>query len=144
MKRIAVFVIPLLISNGIFSQSSYSADIDITIIGEGKVKIAEDATECSTSCNLTSTLAKNTLVAEANSGAVFSGWSGQTCTAGNQVFVDDDMKGVIREISVVFSEQTGEWQGRRCLTCTPLDVAPGRIRCWLCLQLFVPDRVVFT
>ncbi len=92
MKRIAVFVIPLLISNGIFSQSSYSADIDITIIGEGKVKIAEDATECSTSCNLTSTLAKNTLVAEANSGAVFSGWSGQTCTAGNQVFVDDDMK----------------------------------------------------
>ncbi len=72
------------------SVATWAADIDVTIVGNGSVAVKEAEVNCQTDCNITNTLAKNTLVATANGSEAFTGWTGQKCDAGNGVFINNE------------------------------------------------------
>ena len=74
------------------TQLAYATNISITLEGSGEVNAEEADINCTQNCTLTNTLSKNTLIPTANSGWVFSGWSGQQCDSGSQVLVNESYK----------------------------------------------------
>lgn len=88
MKKLTPVLLPLSI---LFNTSVNSAEIEISINGNGTVNALEAATECSENCTIINDLAINTLQAIATSGK-FTGWSGQQCDAGNGMLLGNTIE----------------------------------------------------
>ena len=80
----------LLASSCLLSSQTSAVDIDLTIVGKGKVNVSENNVECTESCTIANTDQTNTLVPTADSNERFIGWTGQQCDSGNEVLVDQN------------------------------------------------------
>ena len=75
----------LLLTQNIFCSAATSAEIELTITGMGEVTVLESDTKCTSNCAITNELAKSTLIATAETGYTFKGWTGQSCSSGKGV-----------------------------------------------------------
>jgi len=91
-------ILSLLSTYCIFSLQVSAVDIDLTIVGDGKVSVSETSVECTESCTINNTDQINTLVATADTNERFIGWTGQQCDSGNQVLVDQNFN-LIHKVS---------------------------------------------
>ncbi|MBW8185577.1 FG-GAP repeat domain-containing protein [Shewanella nanhaiensis] len=62
--------------------------ITLNIEGEGSVNATEANITCNENCVIENDLAENTLVASPSENWEFTGWTGQQCDAGNEVFIN--------------------------------------------------------
>tara|TARA_R110000744_G_scaffold152091_1_gene265927 strand:+ start:329 stop:1663 length:1335 start_codon:yes stop_codon:yes gene_type:complete len=92
----------------LISPLTQATNINITIAGNGEVKIKETAISCTESCTLTNDLAISTLVSTANSGWSFTGWSGQQCDSGKQVLIDANYKNLSSALGGAKTIKTGD------------------------------------
>lgn len=69
-----------------------AANITINLEGKGEVVAQEANINCTENCVVTNDLSKNTLVASANSGWDFSGWSDQKCDSGSEAVISKSYK----------------------------------------------------
>jgi len=88
----------LLASSCLLSSQVSAVDIDLTIVGKGKVNVSENSVECTETCTITNDEQINTLVATAEGSERFIGWTGQQCDSGNQVLVDQNFN-IFHEVS---------------------------------------------
>jgi len=78
----------LAVTSCLLNTQANAVDINLTIVGNGKVNVAESSVECTESCTITNTDQTNTLVPSAQGSDRFIGWTGQQCDSGDQVLVD--------------------------------------------------------
>jgi len=89
MTKNRLFNAALLLFSVTSIHQSNAANINLTIQGQGKVSAQEANLTCEQSCNITNALIKNTMIATANSGWQFNGWTEQQCDAGSQVLISE-------------------------------------------------------
>jgi len=85
MKKITATILPIVT---FISTAAFSADIELTINGNGTIKALEADMSCNENCTITNDLAINTLQVTSGSDQ-FTGWTGQQCDSGNGVILGD-------------------------------------------------------
>ncbi|ACA87653.1 FG-GAP repeat domain-containing protein [Shewanella woodyi] len=73
----------------LFGPQAKADIITLNIEGEGSVSAAEASITCNESCVIENDLAKNTLIASPTENWQFTGWTGQQCDSGNEVFINE-------------------------------------------------------
>lgn len=73
----------------LFGPQAKADIITLNIEGEGSVSATEANITCNENCVIENDLAENTLVASPTENWQFTGWTGQQCDAGNEVFISE-------------------------------------------------------
>ncbi len=108
-------------------QFAQATDITITLEGSGEVKAKEADINCTQNCTINTTTSINTLIPKANSGWLFSGWSGQQCDSGSHVLTNKNYNSIGQDVGGAKTLRTADLNGDNLDDLVSIGLFTGNI-----------------
>jgi hypothetical protein len=121
------YILPIIMASLLFLQLAQAKKITLTLQGNGQVQAQEADITCTENCILNNTLSLNTLTPTANSGWIFSGWSGQQCDYGSQVLINDNYISIGLDSGGAKTLKTADLNGDNLVDLVSIGLFTGRI-----------------